>query len=253
MEKDWVDELTSLNTIALKENDEYLINGEKSFVVNGTFSGPMVILCSLKGSGEQVALIAEKSEKGMEAIVIGGRVGMRMVPMANLTLNDLRVPCENLIGEKGQGQLQFIKFLHEMRVETAAMGIGIARGALDLSLAYAKQRIQFGQKIASFEAIRNKFADMATRIETAGLLTYRAAWDLDQNSGDPKINYMAKRVSAETALEVSGDALHIFGGYGYIVEAQIEHFYRDAQMIDLFGEVGQRQKYLIAEQIIGKI
>ena len=255
LEKDQTNNFTSFDTVAIRNGDGYLINGSKLFVVNGTLSGPMIVLCRLDNAkpNGQVALIVEKGRGGVVTSTIEGRVGMRMVPMATLTFNDLKIPHENLIGDEGQGKFQFINFLNEMRVETAAMGVGIAQGAFDLSLAYAKQRVQFGQKIASFEAIRDKLADMATRVEMARLLTYKAAWDFDQNGHNILISYMAKMVSAETAFEVADDALHIFGGYGYIIENQIEHFYRDARMIDIFGEIGRKQRSMIADQMIGKI
>ena len=255
MEQDQTNEFSAFNTVAIRNGDGYFINGKKLFVVNGTLSGPMVVLCQLNNPefDEQVALIVEKNSEGPAVSMMGGQMGMRMVPMVSLTFNNLKVPHENLIGDEGNGRFQFINFLNEMRIEVSAMGIGIAQGAFDLALTYSKQRVQFDQKIASFEAIRNKLADMVTRIEMARLLTYKAAWDFDQNGGNVMLNCMAKMISAETAFEVADDALHIFGGYGYIVENQIEHFYRDARMVNTFGEVGQTQKKLIANKVIGKI
>jgi alkylation response protein AidB-like acyl-CoA dehydrogenase len=255
MEQDQTNEFSAVNTVAIRNGDGYFINGKKLFVVNGTLSGPIVVLCQLNNPefDEQVALIVEKNSEGPAVSMMGGQMGMRMVPMVSLTFNNLKVPHENLIGDEGNGRFQFINFLNEMRIEVSAMGIGIAQGAFDLALTYSKQRVQFDQKIASFEAIRNKLADMVTRIEMARLLTYKAAWDFDQNGGNVMLNCMAKMISAETAFEVADDALHIFGGYGYIVENQIEHFYRDARMVNTFGEVGQTQKKLIANKVIGKI
>lgn len=255
MEQDQTNEFSAFNTVAIRNGDGYFINGKKLFVVNGTLSGPMVVLCQLNNPefDEQVALIVEKNSEGPAVSMMGGQMGMRMVPMVSLTFNNLKVPHENLIGDEGNGRFQFINFLNEMRIEVSAMGIGIAQGAFDLALTYSKQRVQFDQKIASFEAIRNKLADMVTRIEMARLLTYKAAWDFDQNGGNVMLNCMAKMISAETAFEVADDALHIFGGYGYIVENQIEHFYRDARMVNAFGEVGRTQKKLIANKVIGKI
>lgn len=255
MEQDQTNEFSAFNTVAIRNGSGYFINGKKLFVVNGTLSGPMVVLCQLNNPefDEQVALIVEKNSEGPAVSMMGGQVGMRMVPMVSLTFNNLKVPHENLIGDEGNGRFQFINFLNEMRIEVSAMGIGIAQGAFDLALTYSKQRVQFDQKIASFEAIRNKLADMVTRIEMARLLTYKAAWDFDQNGGNVMLNCMAKMISAETAFEVADDALHIFGGYGYIVENQIEHFYRDARMVNTFGEVGRTQKKLIANKVIGKI
>lgn len=254
IEKDQTNEFF-FKTIATRDDHGYVINGNKLFVVNGTLSGPMVVLCQLNGSGpeEQVALIVEKNSQGPIVSLTGSRVGMRMVPMVSITFNDLWVSQKNLIGDEGCGQFQFTNFLNEMRIEAAAMGVGIAQGAFDLALTYSKQRMQFCKKIASFEAIRNRLADMATQIEMAKLLTYKAAWDFDRNTGNVLFTYMAKMASAETAFEVADDALHIFGGYGYIVENQIEHFYRDARMVNIFGELGRTQKNLIADKVIGKI
>jgi len=255
MEEDQTDGFSFFSTLAIRSGDGYLINGKKIFVVNGTLSGSMIVLCQLNKarSEDQVALIVEKNGDKPVLSMMGGQIGMRMVPMVSLTYNDIKVPQGNLIGEEGEGRSQFVNFLNEMRIEAAAMGVGIAQGAFDLALTYARQRVQFGQKIASFEAIRNKLADMVTRIEIARSLTYKAAWDFDRNGGNILLNYMAKMVSAETAFEVADDAVHIFGGYGYIVENQIEHFYRDARMVNVFGESGQTQRLLIADRIIGKI
>jgi alkylation response protein AidB-like acyl-CoA dehydrogenase len=256
LEKGQGNDFTSFKTNATRNSNGYLINGNKSFVVNGTLLGPMIILCQLANNsrpGEQVALILQKDTDGLVASEIGGRIGMGMLQIANLSFNDLKVSYKNLIGDEGQGQSQLMNFLEEMNIEAAAMATGIAQGAFDLGLEYAKQREQFGRKIGSFEAIRDRLADMATKIEVARLLTYRSAWHFDNNDPNLKINYMAKMVSAETALEVARDSLHIFGGYGYVVENQIERFYRDASMVDIIGMPWQTDKNLIADQIIGNI
>ena len=256
LEKGQGNDFTSFKTTATRNGNGYLINGNKSFVINSTLPGPIIVLCQLTNNtrpGEKVALIVEKDTGGLVSSQMGGRVGMRMVPMANLTFNNLEVSHKSLIGDEGHGELQLMNLLNEISIEAAAIGTGIAQGAFDLALAYAKQREQFGQKIGSFEAMRDKLADMATRIEFARLLTYKAAWSFDRNDGSPKVNYMAKMVSAETALEVARDSLHIFGGYGYMVENQIEQFYRDASMVDIIGMPGEIDKSLIADHIIGKV
>ena len=256
LEKDQGNDFTSFKTTATRNGNGYLINGNKSLVINGSLPGPIIVLCQLADNrrpGKQVALIVEKHANGLVISPMGGRVGMRMLPMADLTISALKAPHENLIGDEGQGQAQLVNFLNEMNIEAAAMATGIAQGAFDLGLTYAKQREQFGRKIGSFEAIRDRLADMDTQIEVARLLTYRAAWQFDNNDPNPKINYMAKMVSAESALEVARDSLHIFGGYGYVVDNLIEQFYRDASMVDMIGIPGGIDKSLIADQIIGKI
>jgi alkylation response protein AidB-like acyl-CoA dehydrogenase len=247
---------TSIETTATRCSGGYLINGNKSFVMNGALPGPMIVLCQLKnsiGEGEQVAVIAEKGIDRISCGGTGGRVGMRMVPMSEVGLVDCEVPRENILGDEGRGQHQLLSTLNQGNLLAAAMGIGIAQGAFNLALAYAKRREQFGQKIGSFEAIRDRLADMATRIEVSRSLTYRAASDYDGIGKDRKIGYMAKMVSAENALEVSKDSVHILGGYGYMVEHRVEQFYRDAAMLDMIGTVGGVEKGYIADQVIGRL
>ena len=146
-----------------------------------------------------------------------------------------------------------MKSLNEVNIKAAAIGTGIAQGSFNLALAYAKQREQFQRKIGSFEAIRDKLADMATKIEIARILTYKAARSFDRNDVNNTIVNMAKMISSETALEVAKDSLHIFGGYGYIVESRIEQFYRDASMVGIIGTPEGIDKRLIADHIIGMI
>jgi len=256
LEKDQGGNFTSFKSTAKRNGNGYLINGNKSFVFNANLSGPMIVLCQLSSNtrpGENVALIVEKGADGIVSSSIGGRVGMRMVPMSEITFTNLKVTHEGLIGNEGQGLTLLMKSLNEMNIKAAAMGTGIAQGSFNLALAYAKQREQFGRKIGSFEAIRDKLADMATKIEIARMLTYKAAWSFDRNILNNTVNYMAKMISSETALEVARDSMHIFGGYGYIVESKIEQFYRDASMVNIIGTPGGIDKGLIADQVIGKI
>ena len=256
LEKDQGGNFTSFKSTAKRNGTTYLVNGKKLFVFNGTLSGPMIVLCRLSSNtrpGESIALIVEKGADGIVSSSIGGSVGMRMVPMSELTFTNLTVSHEGLIGNEGQGLTLLMKSLNEMNIKAAAMGTGIAQGSFNLALTYAKQREQFGRKIGSFEAIRDKLADMATKIEIARMLTYKAAWSFDRNILNNTVNYMAKMISSETALEVARDSLHIFGGYGYIVESKIEQFYRDASMVNIIGTPERIDKGLIADQVIGKI
>ena len=138
-----------------------------------------------------------------------------------------------------------------MRIEAAAMAVGIAQGALDRALEYAKKREQFGKVIATFPAIRNKLADMYVDLELARLLAYKVAWKFDHGKADSSLAAMAKMVASRTAYQITYEALQIFGGYGYMTETHIEHFYRDAKALDLFIESGQIQREFIGNQIIG--
>jgi alkylation response protein AidB-like acyl-CoA dehydrogenase len=242
-------------TAAIEKGDGYLINGTKTFVYNITLAGPMIVLCQLikgQGAGEKTAFIWGKGADGLDSSIFGDRVGMRMVPMGNLTFTDVRLPHESLLGDGGDGQSQLLLSLNEMNIKASVAGTGIAQGAFDMALAYAHGRKQFGRKIASFEAIRGKLIDMATRIEISRLLTYKAAWSLDGNSRSSTLPDMAKMIAAETALDVARDALHIFGGYGYIVDYHIERFYRDASMLDIIGLPGHLHKKKLAGDVVGK-
>jgi alkylation response protein AidB-like acyl-CoA dehydrogenase len=256
LEKDQGGNFTSFTSTAKRNGNGYLINGNKLFVFNATLSGPVIILCQLQNktrSVESVAIVVEKGIDGLISSSMGSQIGMRMVQMSELTFANLEVSHECFLGSEGQGQTQFMQSLNEMNIEAAAIGTGIAQGGLNLALSYAKQREQFGRKIGSFEAIRDKLADMATKIEVARLLTYKAAWSFDTNILNNTVNYMAKMISSETALEVARDSLHIFGGYGYIVESKIEQFYRDASMVNIIGTPERADKGIIADQVIGKI
>jgi alkylation response protein AidB-like acyl-CoA dehydrogenase len=255
LEKDQGINYLSYITAATPQGNKYIINGAKSFVFNVNLPGNTIVLCKLgnnEKSDEKATFIIKNFCEQVSTSMIEGKIGMRMVPMANITFDNLEVSRECLIGNEDEGQDHLENFLSEVRVEAAAMGLGISEGAFDLALGYARQREQFGQKIGYFEAIRDKLADMATRIKMVQLLTYQVAVEFDQNGENSLMYCMAKMVSAETALEVSREALHIFGGYGYIVENQIEHFYRDASMVDLIGECGYKEKSLIANKIINK-
>ncbi|MFC1819577.1 acyl-CoA dehydrogenase family protein, partial [Thermodesulfobacteriota bacterium] len=256
LEKGQENGMGPFETTATKKGDGYVINGTKIFVSNITQSGPVIVLCRLtEGSraGENAAFLIKKDLKGLASSLFGDRVGMRMVPVGNLAFMDVLVPDECLLGDGRDGQSQLNILLNEMNVKAAATGTGIAQGAFDMALAYARRREQFGRKIGSFEAIRGKLTDMLIRIELSRLMTYKAAWDLDGNSGNSVPAAMAKKVAAETALEVARDSLHIFGGYGYIVDYRIERFYRDASMIDIIGLPGHSHESFFADQAIGKM
>jgi acyl-CoA dehydrogenase len=250
------DEAGYFETKAIEKGDSYLIHGCKTFVFNLTLPGPAVVMCRLSGHSERsktAAFLFDKNADGLVPEVLGDRVGMRMIPMGNLTFTDLRIPHEGLLGDRGDGQSQLALSLSEMNIKASAVGTGIAQGAFDLALAYAHRRIQFGRKIASFEAIRGRLTDMATRIELSRLLTQKAAWSFDRKSGDGKLTDMAKAVAAAAALQVAKDALHIFGGYGYVVDYRIERFYRDASMVDIIGLPGHSNKKSLADHVIGRM
>ncbi len=247
----------AVKTFARANGNGYVINGQKSFVINGSMPGPLLVLCRLAGSGgsegDLAVFLVEKDVENPDFCKLEGRIGMRMLSITDISFNDLNLPKESLVGNEKQGKRQFNKILEFMRIQASAIATGIAQGAFDRALAYSKEREQFGRKIGSFEAIKHRLADMAVRIESARLLTYKAASDFHKDEGTPQVNYMAKMVSADTAMQAAESAVHIFGGYGYIVENQIENFYREAGMVEFIGTTGNKEKFLIADRIMGNI
>jgi len=246
--------LAPLKTTAVTGGDGYRIDGHKAFVPLGEFARHMIVLC--QGSDHdpyaQSAFLLEMPTSGIGMTTMGQKMGMRMLPVSNVVLTDVQVPLENLIGLENRAHEALRAFLDKARIEAGAMGVGIAQGALDRALDYSKRREQFGRAIVAFDAIRNKLADMCMDVEMARLIVYKAAWSVDRGKPDSRFILMSKAVGVSTAIGTANDALQIHGGYGYMTEGQIEHFYRDAKALGLFLEPGQRQKNLLADEIIGR-
>ena len=246
--------LAPLTTTAQKSNDGYLINGTKSFVTLGSMAQYIIVACQteMDNPRAQCVFLCERQRDGIKVCSMGEKLGMRMVPVHQVVFTDASVPTENIIGSEDAGYDQLQDFFGEMRIETAAMGVGIAQGALDRAVEYSKKREQFGRAIISFDTIRNKLADMYMETEMARLITYKAAWSFDTGRPDTRANLMARIITSKTAYRVSYEAVQIYGGYGYMTEGHIEHFYRDAKALGLFLEPGQIQRNMLADQIAGQ-
>ena len=257
-EPDHGSDITLLSTQATKKGDEFIINGTKTFITNGTIADFSIVLCqsdfdvtpSYRG---QSTIIVEKGSAGFEATDIGDKMGIKMTSTAELSFSDVRVPVSNLVGEENRGFYQVLEFFDESRIEIAAQAVGIAQGAYERALNYAKERKQFGKRIAQFQAIQHKLAEMATKIETARLLLYKAAWTFDQGTIDPKLTSMCKFYAARVAVEVADEAIQILGGYGYVTEYEVERFYRDARITEIYEGTREIQKNTIAGAILGKL
>jgi alkylation response protein AidB-like acyl-CoA dehydrogenase len=251
-------DITSLDTIAVRDGDEWVINGTKTFILNGGMAGFYSVMCQTDSecqpSYRGISLILVEAErKGLTATDVGDKMGIHMMATAELNFKDVRVPASNLIGEEGKGFYQVLEFFDESRILVAAQALGTAQGAYDRALAYVKEREQFGRKIAQFQVTQHKLADMATKIELARLLTYKAAWNFDQGRIDPKLTSMAKMYAARTAVEVADEAIQLLGGYGYMTEYEVERFYRDAKICEIYEGTKEIQKNTIASAILGKI
>jgi len=257
-EPDHGSDITSLDTTAVREGDEWVINGTKTFITNGGRAGFYCTMCQtddqVQPSYRGISLILVEAEReGLTATDIGDKMGIHMMSTAEINYKDVRVPVSNIIGKEGKGFYHVLEFFDESRILVAAQALGIAQGAYDRALAYVKQREQFGRKIAQFQVTQHKLADMATKIELARLITYKAAWNYDQGRIDPKLTSMAKMYAARTAVEVADEAIQLLGGYGYMTEYEVERFYRDAKITEIYEGTKEIQKNTIASAILGKL
>jgi len=256
-EPDHGSDITQLRTTAIQDGNGYLINGVKTFISNGTIANFVIVLCQSDPQAKptyrgQSAFIVEKGSKGFEVNELGEKMGIKMTSTTEMSFDQVRIPEENLIGMLHRGFYQVLEFFDESRVMVAAQALGIAQGAFDRALDYAKKREQFGQKLVEFQVTQHKLADMATQIEAARCLVYKAGWNFDQGRIDPKWTSMAKMYAGRVAVEVAQEAIQIHGGYGYMLEYEVERYYRDARITEIYEGTREIQKNTIASAMIGK-
>jgi len=257
-EPDHGSDITSVDTTAVKNGDEWVVNGVKTFITNGGLAGFYSVMCQTdpdaKPSYRGISLIlVEADREGLSTMDVGDKMGISTMSTTEVILKDVRVPLSNLIGEEGKGFYHVLHFFDESRIQVAAQALGIAQGAYDRALDYVRKREQFGKKIAQFQVTQHKLADMITKIELARLMTYKAAWNFDQGRIDPKLTSMAKMYAARTAVEVADEAIQLLGGYGYMTEYEVERFYRDAKITEIYEGTKEIQKNTIASSVIGKL
>ena len=257
-EPDHGSDITFMDTTAEKDGDQWVINGSKIFISNGDIAGFYCVLCQTDPASKPTyrgisLILVEADRKGISATDIGQKMGIHMMSTSEVNFKDVRVPYANLIGEEGKGFYHVLEFFDESRILVAAQALGTAQGAFDRALAYVKQREQFGKKIAQFQVTQHKLADMATKIELSRLITYKAAWNFDQGRIDPKLTSMAKMYAARAAVEVADEAIQLLGGYGYMAEYEVERFYRDAKITEIYEGTKEIQKNTIASAVIGKL
>ncbi|MGD9239106.1 MAG: acyl-CoA dehydrogenase family protein [Desulfobacterales bacterium] len=251
-------DISSLDTTAVRDGNQWVINGTKTFITNGGRAGFYSVMCQTDAGCQPpyqgISLILVEADRdGVIVTDVGEKLGIHMVATAELNFENVRVPASNLIGEEGQGFYQVLDFFDESRILVAAQALGTAQGAYNRALAYVKEREQFGRKIAQFQVTQHKLADMATKIELARLITYKAAWNFDQGRIDPKLTAMAKMYAARTAVEVADEAIQLLGGYGYMTEYEVERFYRDAKITEIYEGTREIQKNTIAGAILGNL
>jgi alkylation response protein AidB-like acyl-CoA dehydrogenase len=198
-------------------------------------------------------ILVETDRPGFEAIKIKGKMGIRASDTAELSFSEVRVPVKNLIGEvEGEGFRQVMHLFNLNRLLAAAQGIGAAQGAFEKAVKHITKRIQFGKPIASFQGVQFMIAEMAAKIEVGRNMLQKACWLIDQGIFDPKAISIAKLFAGEAAISVVNDAVQLHGGYGYIAEYGIEHFYRDAKIIEIYEGTREIEKVTIAREILGR-
>jgi len=243
----------ALETTATRHNNGYLLNGTKIFITNGAEADIILVFAtvdkSLKHKGI-TAFVVEKDAPGFSVGKHENKLGIRASSTVELVFEDCFVPEENRLGNEGDGFKIALNAIDASRVVVAAQALGIAQGAFDKALAYAKERQQFGQPIANFQAIQWMLADMATQIDAARLLIYRAAYLQDNGLSFVKEASMAKVFAAETSSFVTNKAIQIYGGYGYVKEYPLERYLRDAKITEIYEGTSEMQRMTIARQLI---
>lgn len=245
----------NLHTRAVLDGNHWVLNGSKAFTTNGHYADVCVVFASTnpgKGRHGISAFLVEKGTAGFRAGKKENKLGMRASDTAEMVFEECRVPQENLVGRQDEGFRDCLRILDGGRISLAAMSLGIAQGAFEVSLRYAKERKQFGKPIAEFQAIQWKLANMKTEIEAARWLTCAAAESADHGRMDTKLCSMAKLYASEMAVRAAGEAVQVHGGYGFIKDYPAEKYYRDVKLCTIGEGTSEIQRLVIARHLLGK-
>ena len=244
----------AVSTTAKKEGDYYILNGVKQWITNGGEAETYTVIAmtdKTKGSRGASAFIVEKGTPGFEFGKKEKKLGIRSSATRELIFTNCKVPKENLIGKEGLGFIVAMKTFDKSRPGIGAQAVGIAQGALDHALRYAKERVQFGKPVSSFQGIQFMLADMGTKVEAARALVYYAAGLIDSGAKDiSKFSAMSKLYASDIAMEVTTDAVQVFGGYGYMRDYPVEKYMRDAKITQIYEGTNQIQRGVIASELI---
>ncbi|MBS7232378.1 acyl-CoA dehydrogenase family protein [Flavobacterium psychroterrae] len=242
-----------MNTTAVKDGDEWIVNGAKNFITHAISGDIAVVIVRTGEKGDSKGMTAFVFEKGMKGFTSGkkeNKLGMRASETAELVFDNCRVPDANRLGEVGQGFVQAMKILDGGRISIGALSLGIAKGAYEAALKYSKERHQFGQPISSFQGISFKLADMATEIEASELLLHKAAFLKQQHKPVTTLGAMAKMYASEVCVKVANEAVQIHGGYGYTKDYPVEKFYRDSKLCTIGEGTTEIQKLVISRNLL---
>lgn len=244
---------SNMRTSAVKDGDSYILNGSKIFITNGGEADVYIVFAQTDKDKKSRGITAFIVEKGMEGFSMGkkeNKLGIRSSPTLEIIFENVKVPAENILGEEGQGFKIAMMTLDGGRNGIAAQAVGIAQGALDAAVAYAKERKQFGKPIGEQQAVGFKLADMATKIEAARLLTYQAAWREGAGLSYGKESAMSKLYAGDIAMEVTVDAVQVFGGYGYTKDYPVERYLRDAKITQIYEGTNEIQRLVISRMLL---
>lgn len=242
-------------TMAIVQDSEFVINGEKAFITNANYAKTLIVTAVTgkeNGRNKIAAIIVPTDSEGLEIINNYDKMGVRGSDTAQVIFRNVRVPVENLLGGVEDGFKQFMKTLDGGRISIASLAVGIGQAALERSLSYVKERKQFGRSLDKFQAIQFKLANMATELELSRNLVYKAAWLKDQNKPFGKIAAMAKLYASETASRVANEAIQIHGGYGYMREFEVERYLRDAKLLEIGEGTSEIQRIVIARHLLSE-
>jgi len=251
-------DVAGMQTRAEAVGAHYRLNGSKMFITNGSIADFLLVFARTdtkppERHGGITAFIVESDRKGFIAEPLHKKMGVRAADLAEITLKDVEVPKENIVGQLDMGFYHLMTFFGRGRTAVAAQAVGIAQGAFDEAFTYAQERQQFGRPIVDFQATQFKLADMATDIEAARLLVYKAACEISKGGNPAREASMAKLFASRVAREVANEAVQIHGGYGFIKEYPVERFYRDAKITELYEGTSEVQRLIIARSLLGKI
>ncbi|MCQ4153211.1 MAG: acyl-CoA dehydrogenase [Archaeoglobales archaeon] len=249
-------DLTAIRTKAVRDGNEWVINGSKTFITNAPIADYFIILAVTEETQPRyrgfTLFLAKKCDE-IKVTPIKGKLGIRASPTGEVVFKDLRLDSSAVIGTLNRGFYQVLEFFNESRIEIAAQALGIAQGAFDRTVNYLKQRKQFGQPIGAFQALQHRIADLRAEIEAVRLLVYKAAWNFDAKKPDPALTSMAKYLAGKLAVKVCDEAVQMHGGYGYIAEYEVERFLRDAKITEIYEGTKEVQLNTIAREMFGKL
>jgi len=254
-EPDAGSDVTGAVTTAVRDGEDWVINGSKMFITNGTIARYLNVFCLTDAENpdrhqRHSFFIVETDRPGFEANKLHGKLGIRANDTAEVSFSNVRVPGKNLIGQEGNGFKELMAFFNLTRLHICAMAVGIARAALEESITHIKKRHQFGAPLASFQVNQFKVAEMATLIRAARNLYYEAAWLTDRGKMDHALTAMAKWFSGQIAVRCADEALQMHGGYGYIDEYKVQRIYRDAKIVEIYEGTKEIEKLIVARSLL---